>query len=104
MKKVFEWLVYSSENPENFSLTLKGAALTLLPVALLLANQLGLSLDGVNAEQFVLSVITVCTTAITLIGAIRKVINTFNGTKTVVFTVPAKKKLSPTKKVATKKK
>jgi len=103
MKKLFTWLVYSSENPENFSLTLKGAALTLLPVALLLANQLGLSLDGVNAEQFVLSVITVCTTAITLIGAIRKVINTFNGTKTVAFQVPVKK-LSPTKKVATKKK
>lgn len=103
MKKLFTWLVYSSENPENFSLTLKGAALTLLPVALLLANQLGFSLDGVNAEQFVLSVITVCTTAITLIGAIRKVINTFNGTKTVAFQVPVKK-LSPTKKVATKKK
>lgn len=103
MKKIFEWLVYSSENPENFSLTLKGAALTLLPVALLLANQLGLSLDGVNAEQFVLSVITVCTTAITLIGAIRKVINTINGTKTVAFQVPVKK-LSTTIKVATKKK
>jgi len=103
MKKILTWLVYSSENPENFSLTLKGAALTLLPVVLLLANQLGFSLDGVNAEQFVLSVITVCTTAITLIGAIRKVINTFNGTKTVAFQVPVKK-LSPTKKVATKKK
>lgn len=103
MKKLFTWLVYSSENPANFSLTLKGAALTILPVALLLANQLGFSLDGVNVEQFVLSVITVCTTGITLIGAIRKVINTFSETKTVAFQVPANK-LSPTKKVAPKKK
>lgn len=103
MKKLFTWLVYSSENPQNFSLTLKGAALTILPIALLLVNQLGFSLDGVNAEQYVLSVITVCTTGITLIGAIRKVVNTFLETKTVAFQVPAKK-LSPTKKIATKKK
>jgi len=101
MKKIFEWLVYSSENPANFSLTLKGIVASILPIALLLINQLGFSLDGVNVEQFILSVITVCTTAITLIGAIRKVVNTLNGTKTVVFTVPAKKKLST---VAKKKK
>jgi uncharacterized membrane protein len=77
MKKLFTWLVYSSENPENFSLTLKGAVATLLPVALLLAQQLGFSLDGSNIEQYILSAITVLTTAITLFGLIRKMVNHF---------------------------
>jgi len=94
MKKLFTWIVYSSENPEKLSLTLKGIVASILPIALLLGQQLGFSLDGANAEQFALSVVTVFTTAITLIGAIRKIYNTFIGTKTVAFTVPAKKELS----------
>ena len=91
MKKLFTWLVFSSENPANFSLTLKGIVASILPIALLLINQLGFSLDGVNVEQFVLSAITVLTTVVTLFGAIRKVINSFSETKTVAFQVPAKK-------------
>jgi len=104
MKKIFNWIVFSSENPANFSLTLKGIVSSILPIALLLVNQLGFSLDGVNVEQFVLSVITICTTGITLIGAIRKVVNTLTAKETIVFQVPAKKKLSTDKKVAAKKK
>ncbi len=107
MKKLLNWIIYSSENPQNFSLTLKGIVASILPIALLLGQQLGFSLDGANAEQFVLSVITVCTTVITLIGAIRKVVNTLTEKETVVFQVPAKKKLSTVAKkktVAPKKK
>lgn len=28
MKKILNWLIYSSENPENFSLTIKGILVT----------------------------------------------------------------------------
>lgn len=91
MNKFISWLVYSSENPENFSLTLKGAVATLLPVVLILASQLGFSLDGANAEALVLSVITIVTTAVSLFGLVRKLVNTFKEKEVVTF-VKAKKK------------
>lgn len=91
MNKFISWLVYSSENPENFSLTLKGAVATLLPVVLILASQLGFSLDGANAEALVLSVITIATTAVSLFGLVRKLVNTFKEKEVVTF-VKAKKK------------
>lgn len=92
MKSIFTWLVYSSENPENFSLTLKGAVATLLPVVILLASQLGFSLDGSNIEQYILSAITILTTAVTLFGLIRKMVNTFKEKEVVTFTKTKKKK------------
>lgn len=92
MKKLFTWLVYSSENPENFSLTLKGAVATILPVVILLASQLGFSLDGSNIEQYILSAITILTTAVTLFGLIRKMVNTFKEKEVVTFTKTKKKK------------
>ena len=92
MKSIFTWLVYSSENPENFSLTLKGAVATLLPVVILLASQLGFSLDGSNIEQYILSAVTILTTAITLFGLIRKMVNTFKEKEVVTFTKTKKKK------------
>jgi len=92
MKSIFTWLVYSSENPENFSLTLKGAVATLLPVVILLASQLGFSLDGSNIEQYILSAITILTTAVTLFGLVRKMVNTFKEKEVVTFTKTKKKK------------
>jgi len=89
--KFIDWLVYSSENPENLSLTLKGAVATLLPVVIILAQQLGFTLDTANIDAFMLSVITICTTAITLLGLVRKLYNTYSDKEVVVFT---KKKTS----------
>lgn len=92
MIKLLNWFIYSSENPENFSLTLKGALATLLPVVLLLAQQLGFSLDGSNVEQYILSVITILTTLITLFGLVRKMVNTFKEKEVVAFVKTKKKK------------
>lgn len=98
MAKFVSWLIYSSENPENFSLTLKGAVATVLPVVLLLFQQLGFSLNSSNVEAFVLSAITVLTTAITLFGLVRKIVNTFKEKEVVTFTVTKKPKTSKAKK------
>lgn len=92
--KFINWLVYSSENPDNFSLTLKGAVATLLPVIIMLAQQLGFTFDIANVEAFVLSIIAVATTAITLLGLVRKMYNTYSDKEVVVFT---KKKTSSKK-------
>ncbi len=96
MKKFVNWIVYSSENPQNFSLTIKGAVATLLPVVIMLASQLGFTLDGINLEEYILSLITIATTIVTLIGLIRKMVNTFKGKEAVVFVKDAK-----TKKIST---
>ena len=101
MKKFISWLVYSSENPENVSLTIKGAIATLLPVVFLLVSQLGFTLDTANLEAYIASAITILTTAITLFGLIRKMFNTFNGKEAVVFVKTVDKSA---KKVAKKKK
>jgi len=98
MEKFTKWLIYSSTNPNEFSLTLKGAVATLLPVVLLLIKQLGFSLNGVDVEQFILSYVTVLTTAITLFGLMRKLYFTFKEKEVVVFV-----KKAPAKKVAKKK-
>lgn len=89
--KFINWLVYSSEDPSNFSLTLKGIVATIFPIVILLIQQLGFTLDTGKAEAFVLSVIAICTTAITLIGAIRKIYNTMSQKEVVTFVAKKKK-------------
>lgn len=91
MKNILNWLVYSSENPQEFSLTLKAGVATILPVAVLLLQQLGFSLDSGNTEAFILSLVTIATSAITLFGLIRKLVNTYRGKKVVTFVVKKKK-------------
>lgn len=99
--KFIKWLIYSSENPENFSLTIKGFLATALPVAVLLAQQLGFTLDPQKAEAFALSIVAIFTTALTLFGLVRKFVNTYKGKETVVFVKSVDKSK---KKVASKKK
>lgn len=103
MKKFIAWVIYSSENPENFSLTIKGALATILPVVVLLVQQLGFTLDSSETEAFALSVIAIITTALTLIGLIRKLVNTFRGKEAVAF-VKTKKLSTTTKKKSLPKK
>lgn len=90
--KFLNWLVYSSEDPSNFSLTLKGIAATVFPIVIMLVQQLGFTLDTSKAEAFVLSVIAICTTVITLLGAVRKIYNTMSNKEVITFV--AKKKTS----------
>lgn len=92
MKKIIDWLVYSSENTENMSLTIKGILSSVLPLGLLLANQLGLTLDPEQVDAFVLSALTVFTTSVALFGLIRKIVNTYKGKEVVTFVKAAKPK------------
>ena len=100
MQKFITWLVVSSENPENISLTVKGILLMAVPITLTLLSQFGVHFAEDQALQFVSSSVTVLASVLSLVGLIRKLINTFSKTEVPV-------KLSPTKsakKVAKKKK
>lgn len=106
MKKFLNWLVFSSENPNNIALTIKGIALLAVPSVLTITSQFGLSVQEINIVDIISQTTTTLAAGLTVIGIIRKLINTFTGKKVVAFTVPAEK-LSTTvakKKVAKKKK
>lgn len=96
---IVKWLIYSSENPENFSLTLKGLVATAIPTIVLISKHLGFTLNTSDAESFGVSVIVVLTGLITLYGAARKVYNATKRKEVVTFIAEKKPK-----KIAVKKK
>lgn len=97
--KFINWLVYSSENPSSFSLTLKGIVATIFPIVIMLVQQLGFTFDTGKVEAFILSIIAICTTAITLVGAVRKIYNTMSDKKVVTFVAEKKVAKKTSKKI-----
>lgn len=94
MKKFLNWLVLSSEDPKEISLTIRGIAVSFLPLIVSFLNDLGVG----NLEGQVLSFI-VATTAVlgillTVVGIVRKIYNTYGSKEVVIFTKT--KKLSTT--------
>ena len=74
MRKIFQWLVYSSANPQLISLTLKG----FIPLLLLLGIDAtaGQELTDV-LSQSILAIGLVATSLTTLYGLVRKILLTF---------------------------
>jgi len=72
--KILKWFIESSANPANLSLTIKG----LLPLLILMGIDSSL-LDG--ASDSIVSIIVligqIITAVITLIGFVRKIVNSF---------------------------
>jgi len=105
MNKFLNWLVFSSENPDNIALTVKGIALLAVPAVLTIASQFGLSVQEANVVSVISQAATTLAAGLTVIGLIRKLANTFSGKKTVGFQVPAEKlSTSPAKRKVAKKK
>lgn len=83
--KFLKWLIYSSENPENFSLTIKGALLTAIPVIIMIAEQFQFTLDPTKLQSYSNSMVIIATGAITLVGIVRKLYNNYSGNEVVTF-------------------
>jgi hypothetical protein len=64
-------MIYSSKNPENLALTIKGLLMSLLPILILLTQKYGLSeeqiVEGITALSIVVSAL------VTLWGLLRKI-------------------------------
>lgn len=70
LKKAYEWLVRSSANPANLSLTIKGFA----PFLLLFGVDQGVLDEGTNAiVSFVVGAGMFASAVVTLLGFVRKV-------------------------------
>lgn len=67
----------SSQDPEQLALTVKGVLLTLIPVVVLIAAGLHVTLDPNDLASFVNTLLGVVTTCITLFGIGRKIVTAF---------------------------
>jgi len=92
MDKFLNWLVFSSENPNNVALTIKGILLMAVPVVIDMLKQFGVQFAEQRAVDIISSAVIVISSLLTLIGLGRKLINTFSDKEVVVFTKDKKKK------------
>jgi hypothetical protein len=77
LKKFWLWIWYSSEHPQDVSLTIKGIFMTLAPVILIVANHLNLTLDMDQLESMSATMVLISTVGLTTVGLIRKLVNTY---------------------------
>jgi len=91
MSKFLKWLVLSSENPKEVALTIEGIIVSFVPGLLFFLEGMGVSV----LEKDIVAIITIVIGAIglllTIIGLIRKLINTFSAEEVVVFKAKKKK-------------
>lgn len=73
IKKALDWLLYSSANPNKFSLTLKSG----LPFLVILVSIFNLDLTGSDLEKLIEAIAAVVFGAGTIYGLARKVYSSF---------------------------
>jgi len=66
-------LLGSSSNPEQLALTVKGFALTLIPVVVAIATGFGFTLNSEDLVAFVNTLFLIATSCITAFGLARKI-------------------------------
>ena len=70
-------LLGSSQNVEKLSLTIKGILLTLIPVVIMIAGGLNVTLSATELTSFVNTLFGIATSCIALYGLGRKIANRF---------------------------
>lgn len=91
MNKFINWLAYSSKDSEKVSLTLKSFLTFLVTVATIVAGFYKVQLPSEDLTAFVdtgialvQSVLVVASFASTIVGLVRKIWRTYNGTNAVI--------------------
>jgi uncharacterized membrane protein len=87
-KKVIEWIVVSSENPQNVSLTMRGLMIAFIPTIMMLVPLvttvfgIHLSITSESLTSIVNDIVSLSTIALTVVGTcisgyglVRKIIN-----------------------------
>lgn len=75
IKTIIDWAWFSSANPTDISLTIKGASIYIVPILITLAG-----VDATTAGELVSDGATLVATVITAMGLVRKLYKTANGT------------------------
>jgi len=91
MKKFFEWLVKSSANASQISLTVKGILIGAVPAIIILANLMNINLKNQEltavidlVAQLIVLIGGTISVAVTAYGAVRKLILTAAGKNAVL--------------------
>ena len=90
MNNFFKWLVLSSENPKEVALTIQGVLVAAVPGAVMFLDQMGVKVLQNNIVDVIVIAVSAVGLLLTVVGLIRKLINTFGPQDIVVF--KAKKK------------
>lgn len=90
MKKFFKWLWFSSEDPKSVALTIKGLALFALTEVTQVLSDAGIIIPNNEIATVIIKALAIATAGLTILGLVRKLINTFGEKEVVVF--EAKKK------------
>ena len=67
----------SSQNVDSLALTVKGVLLTIIPIAVMVAGGLNITLNPDDLIAFVNTLFGIFTLGVTLVGLVRKVVNAF---------------------------
>jgi hypothetical protein len=76
IKKFWKWLVVSSENPGQVSMTIKGAGLLVIPQVVQVLTTLGLEVPETTLTANLETFVTAIGLWLTAFGLVRKVLNT----------------------------
>lgn len=92
MENFFKWLINSSENPKEVSMTIRGIALSYLPLLATFFNEVGIVNIEADLVAYVVIVTAVLGSLLTIVGLVRKIYNTYSGNEVVTFVAKKKKK------------
>lgn len=92
IKKVWQWLVYSSDNADQISTTLKGFGITAIPVIISISNVAHIAIGGADLTAFYAAIVSIVYYAllvvggiVTLYGAARKIVLSVIGSNSVTM-------------------
>lgn len=88
MKNFINWLVVSSNNPDQVALTVKGALLAVIPTFLLVAQLAHFNWSYDQLSQIVQQVTVIISSGLVFVGLIRKIILTISGQSNYNVTPP----------------
>jgi hypothetical protein len=74
MKKIIDWIIYSSQDPAKLSLTVKGALTACIPLVIAIFGVVfNIQVDQVALLKMVSQASVVLGASLALVGAVRKV-------------------------------
>lgn len=89
--KFLNWLVLSSENPQETAMTIKGIFVLQIPLVLTFLEQAGIHVEQSQVIQYVTMITGFFGALLTVVGLVRKLINTYSDKKVVTFVAEKKK-------------
>lgn len=89
--KFLNWLVFSSENPQETAMTIQGILVLQIPLVISFLQTAGINIVESQVTAYVTMAMGAMGAILTIVGIVRKLINTYSDKEVVVFT---KKKTS----------